>query len=122
MGLFTNPVVLNNGTARSFEFVGQTLDTKAMIGVYLESAAAAEIESKLMSKHELSSTKLYQRSLLQRRVLALNSASVYKPITINLSATYDKLHASATVALELRMMAAIMGATNFDANFIKKLI
>jgi hypothetical protein len=41
---------------------------------------------------------------------------------VNLSAAYDKLHESADVALELRLMAAVLAATNFDANFIKKLI
>jgi hypothetical protein len=121
MGLFTNPVVLNNGTARSFEYVGQTLDQKAMVGNYIESAAGAEIASKLVSRHEIS-TKTYQRSLLQRTVMCANTAGILKPITVNLSAAYDKLHESADVALELRLMAAVLAATNFDANFIKKLI
>lgn len=124
MGLFTNPVTLNNGTARSFEFVGQTLDataSKAMVGNYLESAAAAEVASKIISKHEIS-TKTYQRSLLQRSVNAPTSASVLRPITVNLSLTYDKFHTSAVIALELRTMAAVLAAANFDANFIKKLI
>jgi len=46
MGLFTNPVVLNDGVgARTFSFRAQQSDKKSIVGDYIEDAAAIADES-----------------------------------------------------------------------------
>lgn len=120
MGLFTNPVVLNNGIARSFEYMGQLIDPKAMTGRYLESAAANDIMSYMTAKHTVNGSIV--RSLLQRTVLAPTSESKLEPITANFTLTYNIKHLTAVVEPEAKLITAALGATNFYANFIKKLV
>ena len=55
MGLLANPVTLNDGVGdRIFGFRSQEPDTKSIVGVYSETAAALSAESILTVKHDQS--------------------------------------------------------------------
>lgn len=120
MGLFTNPVVLNNGVARSFELRFQSASPKEVKSEYIETAATITEESKLTAKYDTAS-KTIRRGLLQRSRQVANSAGILKPITINVTFISDPLHAAVDVENELKLMGAAFAATNFYANFVKRL-
>lgn len=121
MGLFTNPVVLNNGVARSFEFLGQGNENSALVGIYLETAAALAENSRIFSRYD-KNIKSLRRGNLKIVKNYLTSASVYEPVTMNISFIGHPLHAQTDIENHLKLGAAAMAATDFYAKFVKGVI
>lgn len=120
MPLFTtNPVTLNNGSNHIFSFLAQQSTTKASqtAGTWVEDAAPIEDESVLLIKHDVSSPTV-RRRLLQRKVNAATITRGLRPITINISATYDKEHVVADVLAEIEIVKAALAAAGMTAGFL----
>lgn len=120
MGLFTNPVVLNDGVgSRTFSFRSQRPDEKSVVGDYVEDAAALAAESLLVIKHDNKPTA--PRHLLQRTiniVPAANADSEFKRVTLNFTLTCDKEFTAAEVLPEFVTMVDALGEADFLTNFM----
>lgn len=123
MGLFGNPVVLNDGVAdKTFSFRAQLPDKKAVVGEWIETAAPLADESKIIVKHDTSSPTV-RRRLLQRTINVLLADGVTrKPVTCNLTVTYHPSHAEADVAKTVKIIADSVAEATFVANFLRGLI
>lgn len=123
MGLFTNPVALNDGVAdKTFSFRAQLPDKKAVVGEWIEAAAPLADESKLIIKHDVSSPTV-RRRLLQRSVTVLLADGITrKPVTCNLTVTYHPSHAEADVAKAMKLIADGVAEAGFTTNFLRGLI
>lgn len=120
MGLFTDPVVLNDGAGdRTFSFRAQQPDNKSLVGDYIEDAAALAEESLLVVKHDLKSTA--PRHLLQTTIMAVPAAGVagvYERITINTTVTAHKLFTVAEVSPQFVLHQDALAEASFIANFL----
>lgn len=115
MGLFTS-LIFNNGADHTFVFRGQMPDDKSIVGQYIEPAASADSDSKIIVKHDVVS-KTAKRSLLQRKVLVAGTDGVLYPITVNLTAVFNPKHTAANVTDQLKLVGDCMVDTSFYANF-----
>lgn len=121
MGLFTNPVVLD--TNHTFSFRGQEFDKKAIVGIYVEPAAALAAESALTVKHDKSGA--VTRHLLQRtikRTPSADSTAGLKRITVNFTITADPLFSDTEVAEEVAIMKSALNAADVVKNMLLNLI
>jgi hypothetical protein len=120
MGLFTNPVTLNDGTAdHIFSWKNQINDSQgAIVGVYIEDAADLSAESKLTVKHDEKSSTV-RRRLLQRSVLKALPSGELARITINLTATYNVEHTIAQIEPEVGIVVDATAETDFVDSFCK---
>lgn len=121
MGLFTNPVILNNGTARSYEYMGPTNTASELQGVYLESAATLSEMSQIIARYDRVVKKLRRGNLKIVKNYA-TSALIMAPITMNISFIADPLHSATDIESHLKLGGAACAATNFYANFVKRLL
>lgn len=123
MGLFTDPVALNDGvSSKTFSFRAQLPDKKAVVGEWIEADASLVDESKLIVKHDASSPTV-RRRLLQRTINVLLADGVTrKPVTCNLTVTYHPSHSEAEVAKTVKIIANSVAETTFVANFLRGLI
>lgn len=118
MPLFTDPVVLNDGTAdRSFSFLAQLADKKALAGEWTEPAADTSKESKLVSKQDRSSSTL-RRRLLQCKANHTTITRGMRPITVNFTVAHDVEHTTAQIEEQLVLCRAALSASGFVTNFI----
>lgn len=125
MGLFTNPVVLTDGTtSHSMAFRSQRPDTKSIIGDYVESAAPISSQSLLVVKHDLRSA--VPRALLQRSVLlhpaANTSDTILKPITMNFTCVADSSFSVAELQLQLNILTDALAEVSFLQNLRNRMI
>lgn len=126
MGLFTNPVVLTDGTTtHSFAFRSQRPDTKSVVGDYVESAAAISAESLMVVKHDLRSA--VPRALLQRTVKLhpaahTEDASLLLPVTLNCTLVADASFSVAELQLQLNILIDAMTEANFLQNLRNRMI
>lgn len=120
MGLFTNPVTLNDGTTdHIFSWKNQVNDSQgAIVGEYIEDAADLSAASKLTVKHDEKSSKV-RRRLLQRSVYKALPSGELERITINLTATYNVEHTIAQVAPEVGIIVDATAETDFVDLFCK---
>lgn len=122
MGLFANPLTLNDGVGnRIFNFKSQISDKKVSViaGEYIEPAATIAAESKLVVKHDPSAAT--PRHLLQRstfRVPAADVAGGLKRITVNFTIQAPKTFTDAEVATEVAILVDALG----EANVVKSLL
>lgn len=117
MGLFTSPVTLD--TNHIFTYRGQEYDKKAIVGVYVEPAAALAAESKLVVKHDPNGA--VPRHLLQRsikRTPSADSTAGLRRITINLTVVADPLFTDTEVSEEFAIMVDALGETNVLKNLL----
>lgn len=115
-GLFTS-LTFNNGTAHVFVSKGQVPTQGAIVTEYIEPAASLGEKSKITVKHDLKS-KAIDRHLLQRTVELVCSDGVVRPITVNFTVTHSKLHTSADIVLQEKMIAACLADSTFYTNFV----
>lgn len=120
MGLFTDPVVLSDGTANhSFSFLKQLTGEKKTIsgGVYIEDAATLAAKSLLTIKHDTGGNT--PRDLVQRTINKVPAASTTgeaRPITVNFTLQADPLFTAAELATEVTIMKNAMLVTDFVSN------
>jgi len=120
MGLFTNPVVLNDGAAsRTFSFRSQQADKKSVVGDYIEDAAAIAAKSLLVIKHDNSGS--VPRHLLQRTTYVVPASAtdgVRKPITVNFTTMSDPAFTAAEVEKEVKILVDATQETGFVQGFL----
>lgn len=125
MGLFTNPVVLNDGVdaTRNFSFRAQRSDTKSVVGDYVEdSSASIAAESLLVVKHDSRNTP---RHLLQRstnRKPAAYTDVTLLPITVNFTLTADKGFTAAELQTEVNILIDALQEANFVSNLLSGML
>lgn len=116
--LFTNPITLNDGTSdHVFKFRGTLPDRKAMVGEWIEPAAASSDESKIVVKQDSSSATV-RRSLLQRKVNKATTTRGDRPVTWNVTCTRDVEHSDADVKAELALLIDALSEADFGDNFL----
>lgn len=124
MGLLTNPVVLNDGVSgRSFAFRSQEPDSKSVVGVYTETAAALAAESELVVKHDSKSATprhLFQRSIYL--VPAANANSELKRVTMNFTLTCSKEFTIAEITPEFVLFQDGLAEASFIDGIMGSLI
>lgn len=120
MALFTSPLVLNDGTEnRTFSFRSQKPDKKAIVGDYIEDAAAIAAESLLVVKHDLSGS--VPRHLLQSTELAVPASAtdgVRKKITVNITVTAHPDFTPAEVGKRFSLLTDAIAETGFLTGFM----
>lgn len=118
MPLFTDPVVLSDGTANhTFTFLAQLADKRALAGEWTEPAAEASEESKLVSKQDRTSAT-FRRRLLQRKRNRPTLTRGLRPITVNVTVAHDVEHTNAQITEEITIIRNALAAANVVANFI----
>lgn len=124
MSLFSDPVVLSDGTNNhSFSFRAQSFDKKngaIVAGEWVEPAAVLAAESKIIVKHD-SNSATTRRRLVSRKVNVLAGEEL-KPITINFTVTYNVLHTVADVQKEVNILTDAIAETSFLNNLCQGLI
>lgn len=122
MGLFTNPVVLNDGSAdHTFNFRAQLPDKKAIVGEWVEPASALSEESKITVKHDSSSAVVRRRLIQRTKKVAINDGSL-KLMTVNLTVTHHPEHSSAEITKQISLLKDTLNEANFVQNFLMGLI
>lgn len=123
MGLFANPVTLNDGVGnRIFAYKAQITDPKkasVVAAEYIETAASIASQSKITIKHDPSGS--VPRHLLQRttwRVPAAATDGVLRRITVNKTIQADRLFTDVEVATEV----AILDDAAAEANVVKSML
>lgn len=127
MPIFTDPVILNDGTAtpggdHSFTFRAQLQDKKSVVGEWVEPGSPTSSESRIVIKHDATST-LLRRRLLQRSTSVLLPDNVsMKPITVNLTVTHHPLHNLNDVEKQVNVVKSAVLTPNFVRNLMQGLI
>lgn len=122
MGLFTDPMTLNDGAAsRIFNFRTPLLENGSTGGEYIEPAAVAATESKIVVKHTTAKTGK-KRHLLQRaQNLTINdTAGTLEPIVVNVTATHSIGHTDAQVQKEITLTIDALTEAGFVAGFVRE--
>jgi hypothetical protein len=115
MGIFTNPVTINDGTDdHIFAYRRQLADSNIIGSDYVESAADPASKSTLTVKHDVRSS--VPRHLLQRSVYKIPAADpdgVLRRITVNITITAHELFSEAEIQPEVTLTRAGAGVANF---------
>jgi hypothetical protein len=113
MGLLSNPVTLNDGTAdRIFSFRSQRPDNRSVVGDYIEDAAASAANSLITVKHDLRATTA-PRALLQRIINKVPAAgSEYLKITQNYTIVASSLFTVAELTDEFTLFLDMLSEAN----------
>jgi len=120
MGLFTNPITINDGSAdHVFSFRGQVFDKrqKSSIGEWVEPAASSIENSIIRIKHDASTDiwrHLCQRSVMQ--VPAADPDGIYRMITMNLTYTAHKYFTYAEIDPQLYIIKNALSKVDFTKN------
>jgi len=124
MGLFTDPVVLNDGVdpARSFSFRAQLSETGSVVGEYIEPAATAAEDSTLTVKHTTSKDGT-KRHLLQRsNSMLLPDGVTLSPIVVNFTLSHHPEMVLANVEKQVLLLIDALGEANAVKNLMLELI
>lgn len=124
MGLFVDPLVINDGTAnRTFNYRAQISEGDAVAGEYIEPAALAAAQSKLTVKHGTTKTGR-KRHLLQRSSYeTINDADgTLEPLVVNISVSRSSGHTEAQVGAAVALAKDAASEAGFVAGFIRERI
>lgn len=123
MGLFTNPVVLDDGivATRSHVFRGQLMDSKSVIGQWIEPAASFDADSTITVKHAVSG--LVHRSLISgKENVIMPDAITMKPVTTNFTVIYSTGTAEAQLQKRVNLIIDALQQADFVKNLMNGLI
>lgn len=115
MGLITNPQIVNDGAARSFELVGTYKEGVTTVGEYLETAAAQSLNSRLFVKHTRNNKLV--RSLAKATYKGTCSDGTTDDIIANFTIAYNPKHAQADVEMIIKRLSAMTALATFPAGF-----
>lgn len=124
MGLFTDPLVINDGTAdRTFNYRAQLSINDTTASEYVEPAASAAARSLLTVKHTVSKT-MRPRHLLQRSEFKSigDADGTLDSIVVNLTIACNAGHTDAMVEEQLNLILAAAQETGFVANMRRRMI
>jgi hypothetical protein len=120
MSLFSDPITLNDGSADHI-FAKRNDLTGMKAGSYgslwIESAAAQAVSSKMTVKHDESSATVRRRLLQYKYNATIADDETYKPITVNLSLANHPEHTDAQVTVALGVIRDALAEAGFDAAF-----
>lgn len=122
--VFTNPVVLNDGTAdRTFAFRAQVTDKtgKSVIGEWIEPAAPIANDSKITVRHDVSSTKVRRRNMRVSSLVLVDDVT-RKMITVNISLAYDPAHNESDLTKHFKLAIDAASEATFLSNFVRGLV
>lgn len=123
MGIFTDPLVINDGTAdRTFNFRSQLPDKKAVVGEWVEPAAPLTDDSRILIKHDTSSPTNRRRLLQVVSSCLLADGVTRKPIVINMTVTYHPSHSEVDITKRVKLLIAAASKVSFPGNFLRGLI
>lgn len=118
----TNPVTVNDGDAdHIFTFRAQLNDQRSTVGEWVEPAADASLDSKIVVKHDENSATV-RRRLVQRKVNAPTVDRGLRPITVNITVANDAQHSNADIIAAITLAVAAVNATNVKANLLAGMI
>jgi hypothetical protein len=122
MPLFSNPVVLTDGTdTHSFSYRAQLNDNKSIVGEWVEPAASLTDASAIIIKHDTKS--VVKRRLLQRKImLPTIDPLIFEPCTINFTITHHSSHALADIQKQVNVVVDAIQEENFVNNLLQGLI
>lgn len=123
MGLFTNPLVINDGVGdRTFSFRAQQPDKNSIVGDYIEDAAALAAESLLVVKHD--PRPAAPRHLFQTSIFKAPAAGdgTLKRITVNTTITADPLFTVAEVTPQFVLHKDALSEADFVASMLQSKI
>lgn len=122
MGLFENPVILNDGAGdHTFAFRAQLADKKSIVGEWVEPTSTLSEESKITIKHD-SSSSAYRRRLIQRTKKVAVLDGTLKMLTVNLTVTHHPEHTTAEITKQIALLKDALNEANFVQNFLMGLI
>lgn len=126
MGLFTTPLVINDGTAdRTFDFLYQT-PGDLLGSVYNEPAGSSINQSKLSAQHTTAKSGRERHMLQSSEEVDLVNPGADDPsidsIVINLSVAHHPLHAATDVEKRVLLLLAAAGITGITAKLMQKSI
>jgi hypothetical protein len=124
MGLFTSPLVINDGTAdRTFTYRAQLSISDSTASEYIEAAADSSARSNLTVKHTVSKTGRPRHLLQRSQFLTINDADdTLDSIVINLTIASNSNHTDAQVAAQVALVAECLAEANFVANMRRNMI
>jgi hypothetical protein len=122
MSLWTSPVTFTvNTIARIFNFRAQLPDDNAVVGEWIEPAAALAAASKFTVKHSTRTNLI--RSLLQYSCKKTVADGVtLKPMTCNFTIICDPEHTAVQQDEVIDMMKAAISDAGFNANFSLRVV
>lgn len=121
MGLFSNPVVLTDGTTpATFAFRAQIADKFATIGEWIEPAGSLSANSKIVIKHTTSKTQT--RRLMQVAGEFALPDGTLKPIVVNFTINAHPLHTIAQIESRGKYLKDALEEVGFYSNFCRGLI
>lgn len=129
MGLFSDPMTLNDGSGvspagdRIFSFRSQRPDNRSVIGDYIEDAAESSASSLITVKHDLRATTAY-RALVQRvykLAPAAGDGTLYQ-ITQNYTLVASPLFTVAELTPEFTIFTAALAESGLLAGLRAKKI
>lgn len=126
MGLFTNPVVLNDGVdaTRNFSYRAQRTDKNAVVADYIEDSSQPLAAASLLTvKHDSRKTPrhLLQRSI-NRRPAASAATDPLLPITVNFTVTASPLFTAAEIQTEVNIAVDAVQEANFVSNLLSGML
>lgn len=124
MPLFTDPLVLNDGTVnRTFSFRAQLADNNSVVGEWIEPAGTLQKDAKLVVKHDEKITSTTRRRLLQcRGNYVIADGVTLKPITVNFTITHHKEHTLAQITELVTLIRDATGEADFVSNLSHGLV
>lgn len=124
MGLFTDPIVLNDGTNdRTFTFRNPIMESGSTGSNYVEEAASAASESVIIVKNSRSN-KGSRRHLLQRSEMVQltdDATDGIKPIIVNITISHYPSHTEANIEKQLKLALAAAGMTGFVGKVVREI-
>jgi hypothetical protein len=124
MGLFADPLVINDGTSdRTFNFRAQLSELGSTAGEYIEPAATAAADSVLVVKHSTSKSDRH-RHLIQRveNVTINDAGGTLEPLVVNLTVSRESGHTDAQVQSQVTLLIDALEETGFVAGFVRERI
>lgn len=124
MGLFSNPMTVNDGSGdRVFQFRSQRPDNRSVIGDYIETAAESSANSLITVKHDLRATAV-NRALIQRvyKVAPAAGDGTLYQITQNYTLVASPLFTSTELIPEFSLFLDILSESGVLAGLRNKLI
>lgn len=123
MGIFVDPLVANDGTEdRTFNFRSQLTDKKSVVGEWVEPSASLAADSRVVIKHDTSSPVVRRRLLQHSQQVLLADGVTRKPITVNITLTYNPSHGEADITKVIKIALAAASKATFIGNFLRGLI
>lgn len=117
MSIFTNPVTLNNGVARVFNFRAQLPHARQIIGEWIESGVAVVSAYFIRIKHDVTPTRARRLIGVSVNKPILDGSN--RPVTVNLTLTHHPEHTTAQCDEALLLQKAIVSVAGISTPLVQ---